>query len=180
MSGPVSDALDEVAKKTEQSLAKDFSGAYHDILKDTEDKTGQIADQVADNESSTVEHVHQIHEPQPTQAELRAGLGETPVYRMKDNKVIERLTPDGPAALTDEDREILGDSLNLNSHDAVGRPPRTRTTRIPGTTTTPPGTNGPGRIRNRCRSTTTSSPGPPSSPPRGRELRQLHVQQEDR
>ena len=54
MSGQIAHALEDAAKKAEQGLAKDFATGYHDILKETEQKTGQVADHVAENEAKTV------------------------------------------------------------------------------------------------------------------------------
>jgi len=51
----IAHAFEDAAKKAEQGLAKDFATGYHDILKETEQKTGQVADTVAENEVTTVE-----------------------------------------------------------------------------------------------------------------------------
>ena len=55
MSGRIAQAFEDAAKKAEQGLAKDFANGYHDILKETEQKTGQVADHVAENEARTVD-----------------------------------------------------------------------------------------------------------------------------
>ena len=55
MSEAIAHALEDAAKKAEQGLSKDFSDAYHGILKDTEEKAGQVADNAADNEAKTVD-----------------------------------------------------------------------------------------------------------------------------
>jgi RHS repeat-associated protein len=51
----IAKALEDVAQKAEQGLSRDFSQAYHDILKDTEQKATQVADHVAENEARTAE-----------------------------------------------------------------------------------------------------------------------------
>ncbi|WP_344634419.1 DUF6531 domain-containing protein, partial [Kitasatospora cystarginea] len=50
MVGQIGHALADAAKKTEQALARDLSKAYSGILKETEQKGKQVADQVAENE----------------------------------------------------------------------------------------------------------------------------------
>ncbi|RAG84838.1 hypothetical protein DN069_14975 [Streptacidiphilus pinicola] len=110
----MSEAVGEAAQKTEQALAKDFSPGLHDFLKDTEHKTGQVAENAAKTES---EHVRTLEE-------LRGRMHdkETPVYRLRDDRVVERLTADGPRALTQEDRDRLG--LQLDKKDRVRKRPK--------------------------------------------------------
>ncbi|MFF1867696.1 nucleic acid/nucleotide deaminase domain-containing protein [Kitasatospora herbaricolor] len=59
-----------------------------------------------------------------TRDEHRGNLGPTPVYRMKDNGVVEKLTASGPQPLTAHDRNLLGASVNLNGKDATPRRPK--------------------------------------------------------
>ncbi|WP_052443309.1 DUF6531 domain-containing protein [Streptacidiphilus neutrinimicus] len=51
----IAQAVGDAAKKAEQGLAQDFSKAYHSILKETEEKTTQVAEHAAENEAKTVE-----------------------------------------------------------------------------------------------------------------------------
>ncbi|WP_052434446.1 RHS repeat-associated core domain-containing protein [Streptacidiphilus melanogenes] len=51
----IAQAVGDAAKKAEQGLAQDFSKAYHSILKDTEEKTTQVAEHAAENEAKTVD-----------------------------------------------------------------------------------------------------------------------------
>ncbi len=55
MSEEIAHALEGVAKQAGEGLSKDFADAYHGILKDTEEKVGQVADSAADNEAKTVD-----------------------------------------------------------------------------------------------------------------------------
>jgi hypothetical protein len=111
--GQLNEAFSEVAQKTEQAVAKDFTGAYQKILKETEEKTAQVAENAAKTEEG---HVRTLEELRG-----RVGESETPVYRMRDDRVIERLSPEGPKALTQEDRDRLG--LKLDSQDRVPKRP---------------------------------------------------------
>ncbi|WP_052442975.1 RHS repeat-associated core domain-containing protein [Streptacidiphilus neutrinimicus] len=73
MSGQIAHAMEDAARKAEQGLAQDFSKAYHSILKDTEEKTTQVAEHAAENEAKTVEDLGKSaehattepHEPHP-------------------------------------------------------------------------------------------------------------------
>jgi YD repeat-containing protein len=73
VSGQIAHAMEDAAKKAEQGLAQDFSKAYHSILKDTEEKTTQVAEHAAENEAKTVEDLgksaehatSEPHEPRP-------------------------------------------------------------------------------------------------------------------
>ena len=83
MSGQIAHALEDAAKKAEQGLAKDFANGYHDILKETEQKTGQVADHVAENEAKTVEDIGKASEhgkPEVT-GPHPAGGGASPTPR---------------------------------------------------------------------------------------------------
>ncbi|QMU79752.1 hypothetical protein GXW83_32695 [Streptacidiphilus sp. PB12-B1b] len=57
MSEEIARALEDAARKAEQGLSHDFADAYHSILKDTEKKTGQVADNAATNEADTVDNL---------------------------------------------------------------------------------------------------------------------------
>lgn len=78
MSGQIAHALEDAAKKAEQGLTKDFSTAYHDILKDTEHGVGKVADHVAENEARTVEDLGKAAEhpgSEPHVGDPHAGPG---------------------------------------------------------------------------------------------------------
>ncbi|MFJ5534661.1 DUF6531 domain-containing protein [Streptomyces sp. NPDC093261] len=60
MSGQISHALEDVAKKTEQALARDFSKAYHDILKETQSGAMKVADRVAKQEAEAAKDLENI------------------------------------------------------------------------------------------------------------------------
>ena len=107
MSGQIAHALEDAAKKAEQGLAKDFATGYHDILKDTEEKTGQVADHAADNEAKTVEDLGKA--------------GEHPRTEVTDPYPAEGGTPDAPSPRGDEPSGSGRDQVS-DPHDA-GRPP---------------------------------------------------------
>ncbi|MFC1435835.1 nucleic acid/nucleotide deaminase domain-containing protein [Streptacidiphilus sp. N1-3] len=53
----ISEVFSGAAKKIGKGLAKDFTDAYHGILKDTEEKAGQIADGAVSDETRTAEDI---------------------------------------------------------------------------------------------------------------------------
>ncbi|WP_224282580.1 nucleic acid/nucleotide deaminase domain-containing protein [Streptomyces sp. LS1784] len=119
----IANAANAVVDKTIEGIKKGLSKAGHHVGENMKSGVQQMAKSHVEHDGKTAKHFHQIHRPQPDRDALRAGLGPTPVYHMKDNGVIERLTPTGPAKLTADDRKLLGASLNLNSRDAVPRRP---------------------------------------------------------
>lgn len=118
MSGKIAEALDGVSKKLGKGLAEDFADAYHGILKDTESKTGQVADNAAENEA---EHAARLAALNKARQDLHGQIGETPVYRLNDDLSVDRLTPDGAVPLTDAERAKL--PLGLDGEDRVPERP---------------------------------------------------------
>ncbi|WP_152626455.1 nucleic acid/nucleotide deaminase domain-containing protein [Streptacidiphilus carbonis] len=118
MSGEMGQVLKNAAVKVGKGLTEDFTKAYHGILKDTEEKTGQVAKNVAETEA---EHAAKLAALNKARADLHGTIGETPVYRLNDDLSVDRLTTQGPVRLTDEERAKL--PLGLDGDDKVPQRP---------------------------------------------------------
>ncbi|GGS72951.1 WXG100-like domain-containing protein [Streptomyces griseoviridis] len=117
----VNSALDTAMDGIEQGVKK----AVQHVGKDMKNGVGTMRDNHRDNDESIAQNLHKIHKREPTRDELRAQLSEKPVYLLGDKGKIQRLTGNGPADLTDKDRELLGIPLKLTgkTQDTLPRRP---------------------------------------------------------
>ncbi|RAG87454.1 type IV secretion protein Rhs [Streptacidiphilus pinicola] len=77
--GEIAHAVEDAAKKAEQGLAQDFTKAYHDILKDTEKKSKQVAEGAARDEERTAADLEKAAEhPGTTPHDPHTASGEHP------------------------------------------------------------------------------------------------------
>ncbi|GGS19311.1 nucleic acid/nucleotide deaminase domain-containing protein [Streptomyces griseoviridis] len=116
----VNSALDTAMDGIEQGVKK----AVQHVGKDMKNGVGTMRDNHRDNDESIAQNLHKIHKREPTRDELRAQLSEKPVYLLGDKGKIQRLTANGPADLTDRDRELLGIPLKLTGKDKDTLRPR--------------------------------------------------------
>lgn len=120
ISSGIRKSSERIAAATGKGIEKGAGRAVRQLGHGTE----QVAKNAAEAEAKHVEHLHSIHPSLPTKEHLRSNLPDKPVYLLGDKGVVKRLTPEGPKALTDEDRKLLGGSLKLDSNDSVGRRPK--------------------------------------------------------
>jgi hypothetical protein len=119
MSDPILKPVEHFAERTAKLLGHDVGQAGEKVMR----KAATGVEEVAGNATKTeAKHIAEIEAIGKTRKELTDGIGDTPVYRIRDNRVVERLTKDGAVPLTAEDRARL--PLKLNRKNQV---PRRRT-----------------------------------------------------
>jgi hypothetical protein len=118
----VNSALDTALEGIEKGVKK---AAKH-VGEDMKSGVGKMRDNHRDNDEKIAHNLHKIQRREPTRDELRQQLGETPVYLLNDRGKMQRLTRNGPADLTDSDRELLGIPLKLTGSNKDRLPPRPR------------------------------------------------------
>jgi hypothetical protein len=119
-------ALEHGAQKLGKTLGEDAGNAVKDLYQSTGKNLEKVAENTVEADTKHAAEFHRIHRREPSRDELREQLGDKPVYLLGDKGKIQRLTPKGPADLTDADRELLGVPLKLNgaNKDTVPRRPR--------------------------------------------------------
>ncbi|MFC1400938.1 MULTISPECIES: nucleic acid/nucleotide deaminase domain-containing protein [Streptacidiphilus] len=118
MSGEIHEVFKDAATKVGKGLVKDFTDAYHGILKDTESGAGQVAKNAAEADA---EHAAKLAALEKAREDLHGKIGDTPVYRLNDDLTVDRLTPHGAVPLTDEERAKL--PLGLDEDGKVPKRP---------------------------------------------------------
>lgn len=121
----IANAVNSALDTAMEGLEKGVKKAVKHVGEDMKSGVGKMRDNHRENDDGIAQNLHKIHRREPTRDELRQQLGEKPVYLLGDRGRIQRLTPNGPADLTDKDRELLGIPLKLtgaNQNKVPDRP----------------------------------------------------------
>ncbi|MEU9131664.1 nucleic acid/nucleotide deaminase domain-containing protein [Kitasatospora sp. NPDC048540] len=121
MSNAIAKGIKKSATKVTKAVGQDIGKAVSGAVKQVAHGSEKVAKNTAEAEEAHLKHLQSIHVPKSTLQSARNGMGSTPVYRIRDDRVIERLTPNGPRALTADERKSL--PLKLNGKDQVGKRP---------------------------------------------------------
>ncbi|MEY9963009.1 hypothetical protein ABIA33_001035 [Streptacidiphilus sp. MAP12-16] len=114
MSDPVVHGLEHVAGRLTKAAGRDAGKAVETVLHDAGHGVESVSENVAKTEAEHVAHFDGIAK---IRQDLHRDIGSTPVYKLSDEGVVQRLTPHGPAALTQADRDRL--KLKLDGNDRV-------------------------------------------------------------
>ncbi|MGX4733536.1 nucleic acid/nucleotide deaminase domain-containing protein [Kitasatospora griseola] len=126
MTNSIVKALEHGAEKLGKVLGKEAGKAVKDFYHSAGNGLEKVAKNTVEADAKHAAELYRIHRRQPGRDELRAGLGEKPVYLLGDRGKIQRLTKNGPADITDADRDLLGVPLKLTGakKDTVPRRPK--------------------------------------------------------
>ena len=119
MSEEIAEAFEDAAKKAEQGLSHDFADAYHNILKDTETKSTQVADNAATNEADTVDNLTKAGD-RPANAEQPTSGNETTAPGQNAG------TGEGTSGLPDGPPWQVADGVIGTARGKALRPPNNR------------------------------------------------------
>ena len=109
MSDPLTKPLEQFAERTGKALGHDAGKAGEKVVHEMGTGLEKVSTNAVETEAKHVKDIEDIKKG------LHEDIGDTPVYRMKDDGTVERLTPGGAKALTDEDRARL--NLKLDGDD---------------------------------------------------------------
>ncbi|WP_377267820.1 nucleic acid/nucleotide deaminase domain-containing protein [Peterkaempfera sp. SMS 1(5)a] len=124
MSNPVTHALEEALEKTGKAVGKDGVQAVESLLSDTEKGLTKSAKNHLEHEAEKEAELKAILGGEHTRDELRAKLDSTtPVYHIRPDGVVQRLTKDGPKDLEQADIKRL--PLKLDSNNRI-LPPKVK------------------------------------------------------
>lgn len=121
MTNAVTHALEEALAKTGKAAGKDGVQAVETLLSDTEKGLTQSAKNHVEHEAEKEAELKAILGGAHTRDELRTKLDSaTPVYHIRPDGVVQRLTADGPKKLEQSDIDRL--PLKLDSNHRIREP----------------------------------------------------------
>jgi len=124
VSNPVTHALEKALEKTGKAAGKDGVHAFYNVPGDTEKGLTKSAKNHLEHEAEKEAELKAILGGAHTRDELRAKLDpSTPVYHIRPDGVVQRLTKDGPKTLEQSDIDRL--PLKLDSNHRI-EPPKVK------------------------------------------------------
>lgn len=163
MKSGVTKALEDSAEKLDKTLVDDAGKAVSGLYGKTHEGLTTTLENHAKNEAEREAELKAIKDAAKTKEALREDLGPTPVYRIRDDGTVEKLTKTGPKKLEQEDLDRL--PLKLDSEHKVLpaeiQPDQSKAYPCPRRPRERPGPRSP---RSKSRSARTNWPGRPSSP----------------
>ncbi|MEY9943521.1 nucleic acid/nucleotide deaminase domain-containing protein [Kitasatospora sp. GAS1066B] len=120
MKSGVTKALEDSAEKLDKTLVDDAGKAVSGLYGKTHEGLTTTLENHAKNEAEREAELKAIKDAAKTKEALREDLGPTPVYRIRDDGTVEKLTKTGPKKLEQEDLDRL--PLKLDSEHKILEP----------------------------------------------------------
>ncbi|MHA6762516.1 nucleic acid/nucleotide deaminase domain-containing protein [Streptacidiphilus sp. PAMC 29251] len=112
MSDPLLKPLEQFGERTVKALGHDAGKAGEKVVHEMGDGLEKVSTNAVETEAK---HAGEMDAIGKARQEIHGDIGDTPVYRMRDDGTVERLTRDGPQPLEAADRDRL--NLDLDGDD---------------------------------------------------------------